>query len=133
SMSFSQAPSDEAAELATTSSPFANGAGLAPHITEYRPLQDKVAVVTGSSSGIGKAIALALAKAGAKLALVGRRSQGQFDEQVNARHSNTNWYCCDLANEEQTKALSPRVLDDFGGVDVLVHAAGVFAQGHLED
>jgi len=125
-------PADEATASDSITSSLPNGANLHREIPLRRALQDKVALVTGSSSGIGQAIAHALAEAGANLALVSRRSQTRFDGQLDGS-SKVKWYSCDLANEVEVQSLSPKIESDFGGIDILVHAAGIFAHDDAQN
>jgi len=84
-------------------------------------LTNQIAVVTGASSGIGKAIALALGAQGARLCLLGRnvRTLG-----LAAPHAAK--FTLDLANEPQICEVATRLQRDLGGVDILIHSAGVF-------
>ena len=94
-------------------------------------LAGQVAVVTGASSGIGRAIALGLAKCGASLCLLGRRveelrdvvkSAGDFTPQVAC-------YQIDLNVDSELHTIASRIKDDFGQVDILVHSAGMISLG----
>ena len=87
------------------------------------PLNGQVAVVTGGGSGIGKAIALALAAQGATLALVGRRRA--LLESVAGETPKARVYPADLADEGQIHDLSAALRRDLGRVDILVHSAAV--------
>ena len=90
-----------------------------------RKLEDKVAVVTGGSSGIGRAIALALAQGGCKVAVVGT-SRERIDEtlaRMPAR-SHCSGYVCDVADLAAVMALAETVERDFGQVDIIVNNAG---------
>jgi short-subunit dehydrogenase len=97
-------------------------------------LADQVAVITGAGSGIGRAIALGLATQGATLGLVGRKSETLDAVAVQARATAPQVICypVDLTRDEDVQALATRLRQDFGGVDLLVHSAGVFIQGRLE-
>ncbi len=92
-------------------------------------LENKVAVVTGATSGIGKATALAMKDEGAHVAAIGRN--GAVLEELSADRIRT--YQADLASEEQTKRVVDRIVDDLQGVDVLVNAAGIIATGNIEN
>ncbi|MFN3974483.1 MAG: SDR family NAD(P)-dependent oxidoreductase [Dehalococcoidia bacterium] len=96
-------------------------------------LAGKVAVVTGSSRGIGKAIALAYAKEGAKVVVVARsetpgRLPGtiyQTAEEIHALGGEALPLRCDVTDEEQVKGMVAQVVERYGRVDVLVNNAGV--------
>lgn len=93
----------------------------------------QVALITGASSGVGRSIALALAAEGATVCLAGRHA-GRLDEVRLAAGGGTSvTHEVDLARDEELQGLAERVLGDLGGLDVLVHAAGVIAGGPLED
>jgi len=94
-----------------------------------------VAVVTGASSGVGRAIALELAAAGATVCLVGRRVEALEDVAASARGSAPRAlvYRADLANNGEIAALATDLRHDVGAVDVLVHAAGIIALGSIEE
>ncbi len=91
----------------------------------------QVAVITGASSGVGKAIAFALASEGASLALVGR-DLGALQNAAPDGPGKIRCYEADLTEDEGLARFSSEVLADFGRVDVLVHSAGMFAMGPLE-
>lgn len=91
-------------------------------------LQGKVALVTGASRGIGKAIAAAFAGAGAKVALVyvGNEAAAKTAfEEILATSPESKLYRCDVSDFEKTKVLCAKVLEDFGTVDILVNNAGI--------
>jgi 3-oxoacyl-[acyl-carrier protein] reductase len=89
---------------------------------------DQVAVVTGAGRGIGKAVALRLAKEGAKVAVISRtdaNSQSTATE-INAIQSGSAIpYSVDVANGEAVAALCSQIIKEFGKVNVLVNNAGV--------
>ena len=91
-------------------------------------LQGKVAVVTGGSRGIGRAIALALGGVGARVAVTCTQ-QHQAAEEVAAAlkdmGSEGRVYQFDIADFEATSQAFDRIGSDFGGLDVLVSNAGV--------
>jgi short-subunit dehydrogenase len=93
-----------------------------------------VAVVTGATGGIGKAVARALADLGMGLCLTGRdpaRLQNVARE-VGARAPRVVTVTADLAADRDLRELGRRVAEDLGRVDVLVHAAGALRLGNLE-
>jgi NADP-dependent 3-hydroxy acid dehydrogenase YdfG len=89
---------------------------------------NSVALVTGASSGIGRAIAVALAATGTSLALVGRRADA-LREVAGQAATRAETYVLDLTDDDELAALAARIQDDFGGLDVLVHSAGAVALG----
>ena len=89
-------------------------------------LKDKVAVVTGGSSGIGRSIALELANHGCKLAVVGT-SQDRIDgtlAQMPAG-SECRGYVCNVSDRASVMSLANTVEHDFGQVDIIVNNAGI--------
>jgi NADP-dependent 3-hydroxy acid dehydrogenase YdfG len=89
-------------------------------------LRDKIAVVTGASSGIGKAIALALASEGAQVCLVGRKLDTLEEVAKSAQQHSSRARACraDLTRDEDIHALATELQRNGGRVDVLVHCAG---------
>ena len=96
--------------------------------------RNQIALVTGAGSGIGRAIALALAERGAGLVLVARRLETL--EAVAASASCTPGSCrchaMDLSRDPAVEDLCRTIERDPGRLDILVHAAGVFRAGSLE-
>jgi NAD(P)-dependent dehydrogenase (short-subunit alcohol dehydrogenase family) len=88
-------------------------------------LAGRVALVTGASSGLGAALARTLAGAGATVALAARR-QDRLD--ALAEEVGGLAVACDLVDPEALEALVPAVTDRLGGPEILVHAAGSFAE-----
>ncbi|MDL2214038.1 3-oxoacyl-[acyl-carrier-protein] reductase [Clostridia bacterium OttesenSCG-928-O13] len=91
-------------------------------------LQDKMAIVTGASRGLGRAIAIAFAKAGANLAAVyaaNRVAAEQAAEEMRGFGGVVRLYQCDVASFDETRDLAEAVLQDFGKVDILVNNAGI--------
>lgn len=89
-------------------------------------VRDKVVLVTGGSSGIGKATALMMAEAGAKVIIVARK-EGELKEtkkEIEAGGGVAFIYRCDLADYAAAEKLCKQVLEDHGAVDVLVNNAG---------
>ncbi len=90
-------------------------------------LQDKVAIVTGASSGIGLAIAKTLGREGAAVVLAGR-TQGPREEAANEISSNSGRaavHKVDVRDEQQMQELVDDAVNEFGKLDVMVNNAGV--------
>src|SRR5215216_5051614 len=98
-------------------------------------LKDKSALVTGASSGLGRATAISLARAGADVALVARSAEEL--ESAKAEVAKTGCRALtlptDLAREEETSATVERTVEEFGRIDVLVNAAGTDVPGTVEE
>jgi NAD(P)-dependent dehydrogenase (short-subunit alcohol dehydrogenase family) len=89
--------------------------------------ENKIALVTGASSGIGKATTLAFAKEGATVAAVARRK-----EKLEDLHENIHSFAADLRNPEQTAECVQAIIKSLGTIDVVVHAAGIIGSGSIE-
>jgi NADP-dependent 3-hydroxy acid dehydrogenase YdfG len=95
---------------------------------------DQIAVVTGASSGIGKAIALGLAAHGATLCLIGRRLEmlQRVAASAQATASRVVCYGADLTRDEEIGELTAGLERDFRTLDALIHCAGVYSLGRIE-
>lgn len=93
-------------------------------------LQDKLAIVTGATSGIGEAIARRLAQAGATLCLLAR-DQHRLEALRESLRASTSVRTegADLANRKEVETLAMRLQSSFDGVDILVHSAGLLRFG----
>jgi NADP-dependent 3-hydroxy acid dehydrogenase YdfG len=96
-----------------------------------RTLQNVTALVTGASSGIGRATASILARSKARVALVGRR-QSVLEELAMECGSLASAYPCDMTDDAQLKRLATRIQADFAGIDILVHSSGIIKLGKTE-
>lgn len=90
-------------------------------------LKDKVAIVTGASSGIGAGIAEVFAEEGAQVVCVARReAEGKAVAQgIVNKGGRAAFFACDVAQPSQVEAMAQYVLNAFGRIDVLVNNAGV--------
>ena len=99
-------------------------------------MTDRVAIVTGASGGIGRAVAVRLAQEGMAVAVhyAGNRSRAQetVDEVANAG-GRAIVVAADVADENEVTAMFDRVEAEFGGVDVVVNTAGVMLLAPLID
>jgi 3-oxoacyl-[acyl-carrier protein] reductase len=93
----------------------------------------RTALVTGASQGIGRAIALELARAGARVALAARNA-ARLEEvaaEIAARGGRAEPFALDIASAESIEAAAAAVLARFGKVEILVHNAGITRDGLL--
>ena len=94
----------------------------------YRPdlfsVDDRIACVTGASSGLGRAIATALAEAGAKVVGVARRAGALEDWRAEAG-GETAAVAVDLSDPADATAVAAHIAQPFGAPDILVNAAGI--------
>jgi NADP-dependent 3-hydroxy acid dehydrogenase YdfG len=97
-------------------------------------LYRKIAVITGASSGVGRAIALALAEEGACVALLGRRMNLLRAVAKECRQSGVRADCykLDLLRDTVISQTVAQIQKTFGGVDILVHSAGEFARSNVD-
>ena len=103
------------------------------------PLQDKIALVTGATRGIGHAAAIALAEAGAHVIALGR-TQGALEALDDTILASTGQHATlvpiDLRKPEDLDPLGAHLFERFGRLDIVVHAAGVLGglspTGHVE-
>lgn len=97
-------------------------------------LTDKTAIVTGGSRGIGRAIAVALAAEGAKVAVVYAGNAAAAEETlalIKEQGGNAVAMQCDVADDAAVSAMVSAVKDQFGSVDILVNNAGITRDGLL--
>ncbi|UIJ44714.1 2-dehydro-3-deoxy-D-gluconate 5-dehydrogenase KduD [Sphingomonas cannabina] len=96
-------------------------------------LSGKVAVVTGANTGIGQAIALALAEAGADIAAVGRTPASETVEKARALGRRAEIVSADLSTIEPVQRVVDETVDKLGGLDVLVNNAGIIRRADAVD
>jgi NAD(P)-dependent dehydrogenase (short-subunit alcohol dehydrogenase family) len=96
-------------------------------------MKNKSVIVTGASSGIGRATAELLLRAGAQVALVAR-SRSALDRVAGSAEGGRAYViAADLSREEQAESAVAAAVEAMGGLDVLVNAAGIIRSGRIED
>ena len=100
-----------------------------------RCLTGKVAIVTGSSSGIGKAIALRFGEEGASVVVAARNAEGceKTARAIRQKGGDARVIQTDIRHEGQVDALFERTVQDCGRVDVSVHNAGIFGGNRIAE
>ena len=90
--------------------------------------QNKVALVTGASVGIGRATAIEMAKEGAKLVLldINEETLAALKQELAAYTANALTYSCDISNQERVNEVVADALNTFGKVDILVNNAALW-------
>ncbi len=96
-------------------------------------LDARVAVVTGGTQGIGRAIALALAEAGADIAVISRRPHAKTAESILGLGRRYMHYAADLTQRDQTRGVIPAVAAKMGDIDILVNNAGIIRRSPALD
>ncbi|MBZ9646487.1 2-dehydro-3-deoxy-D-gluconate 5-dehydrogenase KduD [Sphingobium sp. 3R8] len=96
-------------------------------------LTGKVAIVTGANTGIGQAIALSLAAAGADIAAVGRTPAEATVAQVRALGRRAEIVSADLSNIEPVQRVVDETIAALGGLDILVNNAGIIRRADSAD
>lgn len=94
-------------------------------------VKDKVIVVTGAASGIGRSLCTRFAREGARAVIASDLNQAGLDDTVGAIADQTDALAqlCDVAREEQVEALVQLALDRFGHIDLFCSNAGIFTAG----
>ncbi|AMR33269.1 short-chain dehydrogenase [Mucilaginibacter sp. PAMC 26640] len=99
-------------------------------------LKDKVIIITGASSGIGKALAIELAQRGAKLVLAARHyvSLCQISQDIERKYNTQALaIACDVTIEEDCAQLVKQTMVTFGRVDILINNAGISMRALFKD
>jgi len=86
-------------------------------------LTNRIAIVTGGTRGIGRAIATSLVAAGVKVAITARSERDLSD--AVSKLGNAAGYVCDVRDYEQVKSTIAQITADLGGIDILVNNAGI--------
>jgi len=115
-----------------------NAANLRPDIREVLQPdlhRGRVALVTGGGTGLGRAIALDLARCGADVVLAGRRREPleKTAADIVAAGARALVVTADIREDEQATALVDKALEEFGQIDILVNNAGIHRRGTPTD
>jgi short-subunit dehydrogenase len=97
-------------------------------------VEGKITLITGGSSGIGEAAAKKIAEAGGVVVLVARTLENleKVANDIRGNGGTAHMYPCDLSDMDTIAAMADRVLDDLGGVDILINNAGRSIRRSLE-
>ncbi len=105
-----------------------------PGITQFR-LDDRVAIITGGSKGLGFAMAAGLASAGAKVVLVSRHADeaSEAAQSIAAQYGTTAiGYAADVTIESDCAMMAEHCIREFGRVDILINNAGINLRGPID-
>jgi NAD(P)-dependent dehydrogenase (short-subunit alcohol dehydrogenase family) len=98
-----------------------------------KEFKNKVMIVTGASSGIGRATAVMASERGAKVSLVSRREAELRVVASAFPAGSAEIISADLTKDDDRKRVVDRTVERFGGIDVLVNAAGIIGNGTIEN
>ena len=98
-----------------------------------QPLSRKVALVTGAGGGIGKAIADKLTAEGANVVLTDINEESLITAHATYKRDVSTYAICDVTNTESIASAYKKAVIEFGGVDIVVHSAGLAISKALED
>lgn len=100
-----------------------------------KELSGKVAIVTGATSGIGRATALRFAEAGALVTAIGRNehSLASVAEEIRAAGGDADTVCADVTNKADAERIIAATIERFTKLDVIVNAAGHISNGTIEN
>ena len=96
-------------------------------------LKGKIALITGGSRGIGKAIALALAKEGVNVAITGRNEEKlkEVVQEIERKGVKSAYAVFDITSKTEVYNALEKLQKDFGKIDILVNNAGIAAFGGI--
>jgi len=98
-------------------------------------MKDKVVIVTGGTSGIGRALAFEFGRHGARVVIAGRRSEALDETQAAMTNVGIDSLAIqmDVSKEEDCIRLTTKVVEKYGGIDVLINNAGISMRATFED
>jgi 2-deoxy-D-gluconate 3-dehydrogenase len=102
-------------------------------ILEQFHLNEKIALVTGGTKGLGRAVAIALAGAGADIVVVSRNADKGIEDEILSLGRRYFHHSADLTERNQTRMVIPAIVEVMGGIDILVNNSGIIRKAPLID
>lgn len=101
----------------------------------FAPMKDKVVVITGGSSGIGKALAFSFGRRGSKIVITGRNSESltAASNELQEAGIETLFVISDVSCEEDNKRMAEETIGCFGRIDILINNAGISMRALFEN
>jgi NAD(P)-dependent dehydrogenase (short-subunit alcohol dehydrogenase family) len=98
-------------------------------------LENRIAIVTGAGQGIGRAIALGMAREGAALVIadLDEANAGAIKREIERVGGKASALYTDISNEESVRGMIDHTLNEYGRVDILVNNAGIFPTSSVEE
>ena len=98
-------------------------------------MKDKVVIITGGSSGIGKALAEAFGRRGSKILITGRdlAALNQTAKELSSSGINVHPFQADVSSESDNKKMAEEALRQFGRIDILINNAGISMRALFEE
>jgi 3-oxoacyl-[acyl-carrier protein] reductase len=95
---------------------------------------EKVAIVTGASRGVGKELAVYLAKLGYRVVLIARNEAllQQVSRQINEDSGAATFFCLDVSHSSQVKSCVEQIVHDYGRIDLLINNAAILKRGTID-
>lgn len=96
-------------------------------------LDNKVAIVTGGSTGLGYAISKCFVESGAKVIITGRTDLEKGKDRIKQLGENAQYYEFDITDSSKTKDFVEKIIEDYGKIDILINNAGNHCKKLIED